>query len=782
MADYDPNALPPYAVPPPTAEWGEPWAWLPPLVPPALPVDTVLRPPRGSNERQPGEPPSPPPPEPPPEPAPQQVGFVPVPAAAAAGGEVAPPPEPANTPAWVTPPGPGAGILPDGAPAAAADPFAAVQQVTDIATAEADKVRQQRAWAPFVTEALDEPVDNFKHWLGTSVGAKVYDTSPEVLQQARTAQRAAMYAADPDTLAIVDAKRELAAEDEAETKRLAAAKENRERAEREEATWRAAKLRADDNLVKREAEAKAIAESGWSDGSTGKLIAGLLGAVAGAIFQVRNGGPNLALQAMERAIDQDVAMARDKMAVAQQRHGADLAQADQDLQTETSFRLAAYDRINEQILAEQQQYDPNGRRASLLGHMALAVQARKQQVARQAYDQDLKDQIALLELQGKGLENVGKGLANEKALRKLTGIGAGAAAGSDKEILTPEQWRAELPPGAPIPLVPTSRKDMRAWMLTQKTANEVVATSREGGVSDEQRKRLVGDLKQPDGSPFLANGSEGDITVLNKRYQAAHTVARAIDNVLALRTGWTSDYVKSAEWQRVKQEFTTAIGVAKDVLGLGALSGPDMDLVKDFLGGTDPTGMRDPAPGLRQARESVLNLVRDNLKGAGYKEPGRFAIPNLADLKPREKTPGEEQLDANLRWQTNPYAIGDTAESIASYGGTHTPESIRADQRGFSDGQKIYAESLAKTIKDPNATPADKDTARARLKEIETKASSQGYRAFAKSLTAEKKFDILNPPAPHDADYQAFKAWYQKTYDRPFLDDREFPTIRPEGQ
>lgn len=733
--------------------------------PAPMPLDTVLTPPSGSNNRSPSPPPPPEPaPAPAPTPAPQQVGFVPVPAAGAAVGEesAAPVAEPSTgEPSWATPPGPGAGILPE-PPTGTFDPaalqFRIGQDVVDRGGAA----------------ALADP---FTAAMNRQAGERESDRREQI---GLTAQYLGM---SPEDLAIVDAKRQIAAEDEAATKMMAAAKADRERAEANEREFRAARDRVAERAGQTAVEASALANARvenrgwWHDKSTGQVIAGVLGAIAGAVYQTRNGGPNVALQAMDAAVERDLQAQRENLAHRRQVLGertADdanaLQQAEGNYRAEEVFRAAAYERIGNQILTEAQQYDPNGSTASRLVHTYRDVMQRRDRALQDAYDNDLKRETARVELAGKLIDNATK----EK---KLAGIGAGGAS-FEKRVWTPDQLAA-ISPGQPVPPIPMSGKDYRSWLLAQKTGNEVQATARADGVSDEDRKRLVGDLKQPDGSWFRANGSEGDITKLKDRYQAANTAVRSIDNILALRTGWTSDTVKGPEWQRIQAEYANAIGAAKDAMALGALSGPDMDLVRQQLGNVDPTGVRDPSAGLRQARELITNMVRDNLKGAGYLEPGRYSIPNLADLKPRTVTPEEQGLTGMLEWQTNAYAFGKSPDVITSYSGEHTTESIRADQRGYSDAQKRYAENLAKTAGDDEAPRAKRDAARASLEQIEKRALSPGYRELARGLAAEKTFDITSPPAPYDPNYQAFKDWYLKTYDRPFLDDRDFPAVRP---
>jgi hypothetical protein len=176
--------------------------------------------------------------------------------------------------------------------------------------------------------------------------------------------------------------------------------------------------------------------------------------------------------------------------------------------------------------------------------------------------------------------------------------------------------------------------------LTKADQDAIAGQSQ--GMSKEEAERGIAGLKQSDGRPFIAQGTPEEVGQLRKRVAATKTVVRILDKIDRTRTGWSSDLAKSDEWKQLKTEWAAAKGVAKDVLGLGALSGPDEALIENFLsGGIDPTGMRDPGPGLERARQNMLDMTSDSLETAGY--DGKFNIPK-PKLGPAISNPSDERF------------------------------------------------------------------------------------------------------------------------------------------
>lgn len=185
-----------------------------------------------------------------------------------------------------------------------------------------------------------------------------------------------------------------------------------------------------------------------------------------------------------------------------------------------------------------------------------------------------------------------------------------------------------------------------AWTKEKAEADMAIEVAKLNKAGDatkaaELQKFGVPGVKNADGTTFVATGSPEGVEKLRTKVSAANTLVSLMDEARRLRTGWTSETAKSKEWQELKANWAAAQGIAKDVLGLGALSGPDMELVNRFIGTDDPTQMRDPTAGIQKARGNVLKLVTNDLKAHGYE--GSFDIADITSLSAPQLTP--EQRD-----------------------------------------------------------------------------------------------------------------------------------------
>jgi len=183
-----------------------------------------------------------------------------------------------------------------------------------------------------------------------------------------------------------------------------------------------------------------------------------------------------------------------------------------------------------------------------------------------------------------------------------------------------------------------------------------------------------------------------------------------MDEARRLRTGWTSDTANSEEWQQLKANWASATGVAKDLLGLGALSGPDMELVGKFLGTADPTQWKDPDAGIKKARENVLNIANDKLRAYGF--DGTYSPPDLGKPKEALSAPGEEDFKSVMKGAQ--YAPGDrlrnpTNPELSQAANAELSTSMRTVQGlGAMLGGKDYAiaaERLGAIAQNPQVAP-----------------------------------------------------------------------------
>jgi hypothetical protein len=156
-------------------------------------------------------------------------------------------------------------------------------------------------------------------------------------------------------------------------------------------------------------------------------------------------------------------------------------------------------------------------------------------------------------------------------------------------------------------------------------------------------------LTNTDGSEFRPPTKEEAVNA-RETIAGANKAAQLIDSLLTqIETeGWSSDTIRSPAWQKAKSTFREIQLARKgpNDLGLGVITGPDMELLNDILGG-DPTGVRDPSTSLRTARNSIMLGVNTRLVGLGYDGP-TFGVNELtpsAQGKPKN-TPAQTLLEA----------------------------------------------------------------------------------------------------------------------------------------
>ncbi len=171
----------------------------------------------------------------------------------------------------------------------------------------------------------------------------------------------------------------------------------------------------------------------------------------------------------------------------------------------------------------------------------------------------------------------------------------------------------------------------------------------------DDRGKVIGagweELKNKDGTAFRAPDS--------KRAQELSTKGAAVNESVALldrltrareKYGWSSDLFKSDEWREMAADFGRLILVAKDEAGLGALAGPDVEVLTKAFGTADPSELRDPGAGLTRARLNMVQSFNASLRANGYTgEP--FDIPDVSSkggLQKAAENSEAEQLAADV--------------------------------------------------------------------------------------------------------------------------------------
>lgn len=479
-------------------------------------------------------------------------------------------------------------------------------------------------------------------------------------------------ALDPLSRAKYDAEQEQRVADFANQRTADIQKTDAARAEQAERAYLDSQERATRVTEAALADAEALANEKpkkFMD-SIGNVVGTVIGVLLGQLGSDATGGKNVGLEVALKRMDD---FAQEQINEYNRKAGnidrrlniaARLREAGyNEYQTKQVIRMAGLQRLRAQLLTDVQNFDPRGTAARNIGKHLLAVDGQMRANAEALRRQNLEDEIKLTDLASKKLD-----VAMKEA--KLRGIGAGAGGKHAPEFF--EQRGLRRPP------VPMTEKDYSAWLKTKKldedltkTEQEVVA-GRSQGMSKEEAERGVAGLKQKDGSPFIAQGTPESVNELRKRVESTKFVVRVLDQIDRTRTGWSPDITKSDEWKQLKTDWAAAKGVSKDVLGLGALSGPDEALIEAFLsGGIDPTGMRDPGPGIERARMNIINLTRDSLEGRGF--DGKFDIP-----KPKLSAAVESPSDARYKLAQKTPTLTDVIEASGGKADGRQPAELYA--------------------------------------------------------------------------------------------------------
>jgi hypothetical protein len=421
---------------------------------------------------------------------------------------------------------------------------------------------------------------------------------------------------------------------------------------REEARATTLKLDAESSA---EAE-KPIVTTWQAEGM--QRLAGIAAAMVSGLVQSRQGGPNVGLDIIKQQIANDIdAQKTMKQAKLQDiaRRGASneklLALAGDEAEDAERYRQTTLKRLEKQVETEMGNFDPSGKQAIEYGKFLVALRTERAKSAMAFEDKrwtDHKDALAFASAQQKANDEHEESLLKQAKAKGVLG-GGGAKATDPQDIVHAPGDFAALDMG-PVPPVAMSFNGYKTWLTTKKLGAEV--TGGASTLSKEQIEHAVPSVKTIDGKPYLANGPPDNAVRLSKQVAATKTLVRLMDEVLAMRTGWTSDTVKSPEWQALKANWAAATGVAKDVLGLGALSGPDMQLVEQFLGASDPTRVIGIETGVKKARENIMNLTNDALNESSLNGKVKFDIPYIAPAKPKPTANDAKQKAALSRPST----------------------------------------------------------------------------------------------------------------------------------
>ena len=402
-----------------------------------------------------------------------------------------------------------------------------------------------------------------------------------------------------------------------------------------------------DAAVKAEADYKIDDNRKWHNLSTGrKVLAAISVALSGLGDALqRRTGPNLALGIITGAIKDDVdaqvrereqlgkriGIARNSLdsyrAISQdEREAGQLKVAEQYRRTATQIESVAAKyaspkaKLNAALLAEQL----NAEAAKLIGQHGEA-----------AYNRDVKRQEMAMQRQQIGISGGHLALAGkqfewqkkQQAAQLQIEAAKLKATGKDKEA---EEYRKRGIGGTAVP-------------VRDKDGNTVDVTFEP--------------IRQRDGSLWLPTGSDAAVDKLRNEKVATDRLIQIMDGVLAAGPEWLSDTRNSDKLQEMKADWAAAKLEVKDVKQLGVIAGPDLDLIEEFLGTSDPSKRKDPVAGITRARRNLVQGMNIRMRAHGF--DGKYDPPRFGMEKPAE-TPADVATKAALSKEGNTSPEGNT--------------------------------------------------------------------------------------------------------------------------
>jgi hypothetical protein len=425
---------------------------------------------------------------------------------------------------------------------------------------------------------------------------------------------------------------------EERNRRLVEVEEERARAVAEEQKRLATLQKRTEDAINAHANAKVDQNRLWRDMGTGKQIGAIIAAALGGLGATLAGKPgeNPALDMLMKKIDQDV-----------QLQMADIDKMGQEVQ----MRRGQVSDYMQSMGSSEAAYS-----AAMSGYLKRTardlelIEARSKNPEVQARAQQLRADVLLkaAEYGGKSAESEYRRDFGERQFseqqrqaRRQEGL-AGARLAEDRRQFN-ETMGARL-----LDMQMEAEKLRQAGDAkgAEKKMQEV-EQAREQGVFNDSGEPL----RQKDGQVFMAGKTDAPKLreEAAKRYQFTTDLSRMIE--LRRQYDYENPAIKSAARKEMESLGAKLKGVGKSsaFLDLGVPSGPDMELLLEFIG--DPTGVRDPTPALTRLIDGVETDHNKSLRARGYtgetvKMPRYFdsKLGGSLDYKPTVRQEVERSL------------------------------------------------------------------------------------------------------------------------------------------
>jgi hypothetical protein len=406
-----------------------------------------------------------------------------------------------------------------------------------------------------------------------------------------------------------------------------------------------------------------------------------------------------------------------------------------------TVRLATYDAALSKLSTDVQQFDPRGAQAAKIMEAMGQISAARAAAAAKAQDQDFKQSLDfakhsldeskhLLEIEKANAEIAYKDAQTRK-------LGAGGKAKEIKFGDVPRTGAQLRQLGIPVedsqvPPEGLSVNQAENVAKAGKASEDRIKAGRENSPEERNRQFAVGELVDVDGNSLQFRSVEGAEKVGTLK-AAGDFMVQLTDRMDAAyqQHGWSSDLLKSPEWQEAQADLSQYILEKKNLDQLGVLAGPDLGLIQGSYGRLDITGVRDPGPGLRRARENTIEKVNSTVRAqaASGVKPRRWEPP-----KPRPPAPKSPQQESIQRVLTfNPKRM--SSEETKELGGIGKTMSGAAPTIPPSYAAAI--DRLVSVFNDSSKTEKEREEAGAHLDALKTSAKAGAIRDYAVKAASE---------------------------------------------
>lgn len=507
--------------------------------------------------------------------------------------------------------------------------------------------------------------------------------------------------------------------------------------------------------LKEESARVAAEKTGWASKSGVQKVAGVIAGILGGLLQGKTGSQrNAGLDMINGVIDRELAEHRQKLSDLSARRKDAIDQLGMNanaFRQEELLRQAMYEQSARQVESDMANYDPRGTKFVQLAKFAQQLRTQAAASGQKWSEEDFKRRMEVAKL-GLETDKFRLDVRKQDVAERKAALGAAGAAATDKLIQPADAKRIF---GIDIER-PMKQGEINARLEGLGKAQGLVRDANTTGLSKEQLERSVPGIEMeslgPDGKPvtqpYYAVGAPEEAKKLRNTVTSTKQLVRLLDEVLRIRTGWSSDTVQSDEWKKLQANWASAIGKAKGEgqLALGVLTGPDLDVVGRFLGANDPTQFRDIEAGVLKARENLINDTNDAAEGLA--PPGarvkRFNIQRILPEPPKLNADDKAFEAAKAKQTPSPEAI--KAYERARISGQSTVQAAEASFDGMKAETRNYVEALGANAIGSDAKAREK--ALARLTELANGAQSPKVKELAQAkLTAVVTAGVF-PGAP----------------------------------